>query len=203
VAVLGQGLIGLLVTRILSNMKDVETVTVEVKPCRRQLSRACGATVSLPPEALLKSNYSGVDVAIEVSGNAKALQLAIDCVRPGGKCVIASWYGEGCKLNLGTAFHRSHINIIASQVSSLPAAVSMTWSKDRRFAATWKLIKEMKPGSELFVSSRLQVPLSQSQFAYESLEKGDVAAAIINYDPTTKEVDIANAFGGVEAFSRL
>jgi hypothetical protein len=60
--------------------------------------------------------------------------------------IIGSWYGTGtAPLQLGLAFHRSHLHLKASQVSTIPAQLSDRWSKQRRFAATWHLVKQLKP----------------------------------------------------------
>ena len=43
------------------------------------------------------------------------------------------------------SFHRSNIQLIASQVSLIPEEYSARWSKDRRFQLTWKLLKIIRP----------------------------------------------------------
>lgn len=44
-------------------------------------------------------------------------QSALDLTGYGGRVVLGSWYGGGAaQLNLGMAFHRSHLTIQTSQV---------------------------------------------------------------------------------------
>jgi threonine dehydrogenase-like Zn-dependent dehydrogenase len=51
------------------------------------------------------------DVSIEVSGNERALQSAIDYTRNGGRIIVGSWYGNSdVTLKLGIDFHRSSQN---------------------------------------------------------------------------------------------
>jgi hypothetical protein len=70
----------------------------------------------------------------------------------GGKVIIGSWYGtHTAPLQLGLAFHRSHLHLKASQVSTIPAQISDRWSKQRRFTATWHLVKQLKPSGNVFL----------------------------------------------------
>lgn len=50
--------------------------------------------------------------------NAFVAQSALDLTGYGGRVVLGSWYGGGAaQLNLGMAFHRSHLTIQTSQAS--------------------------------------------------------------------------------------
>ena len=51
------------------------------------------------------------------------------------------------------SFHRSNIQLIASQVSLIPEEYSARWSKDRRFQLTWKLLKIIRPSRILSSST--------------------------------------------------
>ena len=77
------------------------------------------------PDSTMRASF---DITVECSGNPAALQAAIESARDGGKVVVASWYGNrSVPLQLGTRFHRSHLNIVASQVRiSSHASVSET-----------------------------------------------------------------------------
>lgn len=179
VAVFGQGLIGLLVTAILhlnnhpsrySGKYGIIT-TFDALPDRLAASSQMGST-----QALLPGGFKGpFDVTIEVSGNSKALQAAIDCTADGGKVVIGSWYGNAeVSLKLGMEFHRSHKAIITSQVSELPASVLGLWDKSRRFSLAWDLLRDIRPSQLL---TKL-VALKNADNAYQALDKGsDIAIA--------------------------
>ena len=131
--------------------------------------------VLLPNEV---HNAAPFDVAIEVSGNARALQAAIDNTRDGGRIIVGSWYGNSdIKLKLGIDFHRSHKTIKTSQVSTIPAELTSLWSKSRRFALTWDLVKLLKP-SKLITK---KVRLDEAQLAYELLDQGKEIAISFVY----------------------
>lgn len=75
--------------------------------------------------------------------------------------VVGSWYGTSpVTLTLGTAIHRSHIELVFSQVSRVSGALADRWSKGRRLDAAWSLLRALEPSRSL-VSHR--VPLSQAQ----------------------------------------
>ena len=80
VSVFGQGVVGLLVTALLSDMPLASLVTVDQHERRRRESLALGATASLTPDdmglmdALQGSRgYRGADLSFELSGNPAAL----------------------------------------------------------------------------------------------------------------------------------
>lgn len=185
VAVYGQGLIGLLVTSILTLQKSPLDSTIagnsygtittfDTIPDRLLVSAAVGAS-----QALLPSNSAGpFDVSIEVSGNFRALQSAIDNTRNGGRVIVGSWYGNSdVSLKLGIDFHRSHKTIKTSQVSEIPAELRELWSKERRFGLTWELVKLLQPSRLLSKTTTL----SAASDAYDSLDKGEEIAVSFKY----------------------
>jgi threonine dehydrogenase-like Zn-dependent dehydrogenase len=191
IAVFGQGLIGLLVTSILSSTVQQEMIlqapccgtklgtvtTFDAIPSRLAASAAMGASQALlPSEVELSGPF---DIAIEVSGNAKALQSAIDNTSNHGRLVVGSWYGNAdVTLKLGIDFHRSHKTIVTSQVSEIKAELSGLWTKQRRFGFTWELVRQIRP-SRLIT---LQTSLSDAQKAYEALDQGSEIAVAFKYD---------------------
>jgi len=192
VVVLGQGLIGLLVTRILSGgvggggaimAGGVGGITaVDTLPDRLAMSSRMGASQSLLPNSLPTTGTTTTipffDVAIEVSGNPRALQSAIDATRSSGRIVIASWYGDTTpvSLKLGIDFHRSRKTLLTSQVSTIPPGMVGSWSKERRFDVVWELVRGMKPGRVLL--TRRGVRLADAQGVYESLSEGGKEIAV-------------------------
>ena len=185
VAVYGQGLIGLLVTALLSRGRVLgssgkfdSVTTFDMIPDRLAASSKMGASQVLVPGR----NSQGLqfDVSIEVSGNARALQSAIDNTVNGGRIIVGSWYGnKDVLLKLGIDFHRSHKTIQTSQVSEIPAKISKLWSKQRRFAYTWDLVKQLRP-SRLLTKI---LPLENAQEAYEALDNGTEIAIAFDYSP--------------------
>ena len=184
VAVFGQGLIGLLVNAILNNQQSESTLgtfgTVTVFDTLSD--RLAAASVMGAHQALLPSEVVSAgpfDVSIEVSGNSRALQAAIDNTLNGGRVIVGSWYGNAdISLKLGIDFHRSHKVIKTSQVSEIPAELKTLWSKERRFELIWELVKALRP-SRLITK---ELCLDQAQEAYDLLDKGEEIAVAFSYE---------------------
>src|SRR5215210_6578915 len=132
VVVIGQGVVGLLVTQLLQR-SGASVTAVEPMALRRELALRCGADEAVTPDAApariaARTNGRGADVVIEASGNARALQLAIDSAAFQGTVVVCSWYGsKPVSLDLGSRFHRARLRLISSQVSQLDPALSPRW----------------------------------------------------------------------------
>ena len=157
VAVFGQGIVGLLTTRLLSQMSLASLVTLDRYALRRAQSTHLGAHTSLDPttdkvdeqlRAALqgKRPYQGADLIYELSGNPDALDQAVAAAGFNGRIVIGSWYGvKQTSLNLGGKFHRSHMQLISSQVSHIAPQWSGRWSKDRRLKVALNQLTQFAP----------------------------------------------------------
>lgn len=183
VAVFGQGLIGLFVTAMLNLHANQEPslrgkygtiTTFETLPDRLAASAQMGAT-----QALLPGGFSGpFDVTIEISGNSRALQSAIDSTSDGGRIIVGSWYGNSdVSLKLGMNFHRSHKSLLTSQVSEIPATMLGLWDKERRFGLAWELVRKLQPSRLLTKTTTL----ANAQDAYSCLEQGSEIAIAFDY----------------------
>lgn len=185
VCVIGQGLVGLSVTACLRKLYPYNrVVTVEPRKARRNLSSTgAKAHFALSSTKDLKSLFGGnqgADVSIEVSGVGEGLDSALEVTRDYGRVVLGSWFGTKSVTlnNLGGHFHRSHINIVASQVSHIPASIAPRWSKHRRFELAWKLLADISP-IESFELQSYQ-PLN-CQAVYSALASGDIVGAIFEW----------------------
>jgi threonine dehydrogenase-like Zn-dependent dehydrogenase len=191
VAIFGQGIVGLLLTAVLSRWPLASLVTLDLHPRRRLLSENLGAHVSLDPSApdafeRLMSRlqgsgpYPGADLTYEISGNPEALGRAIAATGFHGRVVIGSWYGtKKTELDLGGRFHRSRVQLISSQVSSIPPGLSGRWNQSRRYQVTWQMLQAVKPAR--FITHRF--PIAQAAQAYELMDQNpaDVVQVILTY----------------------
>ncbi|CAM9734807.1 unnamed protein product [Pylaiella littoralis] len=188
VAVFGQGMIGLLAVAVLAKthggVGGGKVVAVDMLPDRLAVAERLGATAAVTPGDA--AGLAPFDTSLEVTGNPRGLQSALDLTGYGGRVVLGSWYGGGAaQLNLGMAFHRSHLTIQTSQarfhahgVSRLPAGLTDRWDKERRFSAAWALVRELRPSSFLTTSSP---GLDGAQGAYESLGAGSELGVVFRY----------------------
>ena len=188
VAVFGQGVVGLLVTALLSEMPLASLITVDQYEGRRRESVALGANASLAPGdptlmgALQGSRgYRGADLSFELSGNPAALDQAVKTAGYNGRIVVGSWYGtKESRLDLGGRFHRDRVRLISSQVSTIAPEWSGRWSKERRFDLAWSMIKKVRPSR--LVSHRFS--LDDAGSAYELLDRDPAKAlqVLFTYD---------------------
>jgi 2-desacetyl-2-hydroxyethyl bacteriochlorophyllide A dehydrogenase len=192
VAVLGQGVVGLLTTGLLARLPLATLVTLDAYPLRRQWAERLGASTVLDPaqadahtirQALQgKRPYRGADLVYELSGNPQALTTALDLVGYNGRILIGSWYGQKeAALNLGGAFHRDHIQIRSSQVSHIAPQWAGRWDKPRRLQVAWQQLQQQQPAQ--LISHRL--PLHQAAEAYQRLHDAPETAVQIIFDYRT------------------
>jgi threonine dehydrogenase-like Zn-dependent dehydrogenase len=181
VAVYGQGLIGLLVTAILQmhNKLPISGSFGTITVFDTITDRLAAASMMGASQALLPGGTTGpFDVTIEVSGNGRALQSAIDQTANGGRIIVGSWYGNSkVDLRLGIDFHRSHKTIQTSQVSEIPAGLRELWTKTRRFDLAWELVRQLQPSRLLTKTTTLE----NAQKAYEALDRGTEIAVAFEY----------------------
>jgi L-iditol 2-dehydrogenase len=91
-AVIGSGMIGLLVIQALREAGCGEVIAIDVDDGRLGLAKELGAgetvnsgSVDAVSHVLELTGGEGVDVAVEVVGNSAAFSVAVGCVRRGGR----------------------------------------------------------------------------------------------------------------------
>ncbi|HKY49871.1 MAG TPA: zinc-binding dehydrogenase [Candidatus Limnocylindria bacterium] len=185
VAVFGQGVVGLLVTQLLQQA-GASVTAVEPIALRRELALRCGADQAVAPEDALariaeRTGGRGADVVIEASGNAGALQLAIDAAASGSSVIVCSWYGtRPVSLDLGTRFHRERLRLVSSQVSQVDPALAPRWDRARRLATATTLLGELLLGP--LITHR--IPFAHAADAYELVDRRpeETVQVILTYD---------------------
>ncbi len=175
--VLGQGVVGLLTASLLREFPLQRLVTADRYETRRKASNAIGVDAALDPVfddfhstalANLPAGVPGFDLTVELSGNPSALDDAIALTGFGGRIVVGSWYGEKrASLDLGGKFHRSRLQVISSQVSTVAPGLSGRWSKARRFDVAWDMLRRIQP--EKWITHRF--PLAEAAEAYRVLDE--------------------------------
>jgi threonine dehydrogenase-like Zn-dependent dehydrogenase len=177
--VIGQGIIGLLTTALLARFPLAVLATLDRHALRRQKSLEAGAQKALgidrpsqrgaaQPARAFGDLAQTADLVFELSGDPTALDLAVAFCGFGARIIVGSWYGtRRAALNLGRDFHRNRIRLISSQVSTIAPALSGRWSKERRMAVVWDMIRNVGPAR--FITHRFSV--EQAPRAYELLDR--------------------------------
>jgi threonine dehydrogenase-like Zn-dependent dehydrogenase len=137
VAIFGQGVIGLLATRF-AVLNGATVISVDGIEARRKRALDWGAGQALSPSPGLAGKIrgithgAGVDVAIELSGNYGALQEATRAVGADGTVIAAGFYqGEAAGVRFGEEFHHNRVQLLASQIGSVPNRLRSRWTVPR------------------------------------------------------------------------
>lgn len=183
VVVLGQGIVGLLVTALLSRFPLEHLLTLDHFPLRRQASEQLGAHASLDPvdSRLVEFVSSGADLTFELSGSPQALDLAIGLTGFDGRIIIGSWYGvKRADIDLGGRFHRSRIRLVSSQVSSMASEYLGRWNKHRRFAVAWNVLAGIQ--AHRLVSQRFHILEAARAYALIDQHPEQTIQVLLTYD---------------------
>lgn len=117
ITVVGAGMVGCCVARLLARMPGVEVTLVDVDPSRASVAAALGASFSPPANAL-----DGRDLVVHTTATSAGLQLSLDLLAPEATVLELSWYGDAeTTVSLGAAFHSGRLAVRASQVGSVAA----------------------------------------------------------------------------------
>lgn len=189
--VLGQGVVGLLVSRLLAGFPLGCLYALDRHAGRRERAESGGVNRALDPDSTadirelkdaLKKGHagSGADLVYELSGSPEALNLAIGLCGYAGRIVVGSWYGtKTAQLDLGAEFHRNRLQIVSSQVSTIAPALGGRWDRPRRFQAAWDMIRRLDPGQ--LVTHR--APLDDAPGLYRRLDEApeEILQAVFTY----------------------
>lgn len=129
ITVVGAGMVGCCVARLLTRFPGVEVTVVDTDPSKAPTVASLGADFAVPADAA-----EGRDLVVHTSATAAGLQLSLDLLAPEGTVIDLSWYGDSdVRLALGGNFHSGRLAIRSSQVGMVaPARRSSRSLADRR-----------------------------------------------------------------------
>ena len=138
VTVVGAGMVGCCVARLLARIPEVEVTLVDVDPARAVVAEALGAGFAVSEDAADRQ-----DAVVHTSATGLGLQLSLDLLAPEGTVLDLSWYGDQpVQLALGGAFHSGRLAIRASQVGAVAPARRGTRSHADRLALALALLRD-------------------------------------------------------------
>ena len=174
-------MIGLLATR-LASLNGARVIAVDGIPSRRERASAWGAAHTFAPTAELPFQLReltagrGADVAIELSGNYHALAAAMRVVGEDGTVVASGFYqGDASALRLGAEFHLNRVQVLASQIGSVPNRLRARWDVARLQSTIIETLADGRLDAASLVTHRFS--LAQAAEAYEMLDT-DASAAL-------------------------
>ena len=138
IAIVGGGLVGLLVAYLCARLPGADVTVVDVAPGRGEVAQAVGARFALPSAA-----PADCDLVFHASGSAAGLATALRIAGDEASVVELSWYGSGdIAAPLGEAFHSRRLRLISSQVGKVAPSHRARWTHGRRLAAALALLKD-------------------------------------------------------------
>jgi 2-desacetyl-2-hydroxyethyl bacteriochlorophyllide A dehydrogenase len=188
--VFGQGVIGLLATR-LATLSGARVLACDAIPARLAMASRFGAVatvdVTTDSAAVLARSLTGgrgADVAIDLSGNHHALHEAVRSVGLGGRVVAAGFYqGDAFGLRLGEEFHHNRVELVCSQIGGPPPRLAGRWDQERMNQTFLRFAAEGAIDPVALVTHRVRVPEGVAS-AYELLDQRPAEALQVVLDYT-------------------
>ena len=190
VVVFGQGVIGLLATR-LAVLSGGRVIGVDGSESRLQVAGEFGASDTVSATAVGGAGATvrgltggaGADSAIELSGSYRALHEATRSVVVEGVVVASGFYQGGAEqLRLGEEFHHNRVRLVASQISGTPLALGAGWDRKRLVSVFMEQALAGRVDVSRLVTDVVDADAVAS--AFERLDAGDpeVLQSVLRFD---------------------
>ena len=118
IAVVGAGMVGCCIARLLARLPGARVQLVDVDPARSTVASAIGVDFRSPEDA-----GDGCDLVLHTSGTAAGLARSLELLGDEGEVIELSWYGDlVVGVPLGGSFHPRRLTIRGSQVGRIAPA---------------------------------------------------------------------------------
>jgi threonine dehydrogenase-like Zn-dependent dehydrogenase len=181
IAVVGGGVVGLLVAWLAAGMPGCAVQVIDSNPARAGIAAALGAGFADSDTAT-----SDADLVIHASGNPAGLPLALALAGTEATVLEMSWYGDRpVTVPLGEAFHSRRLTLRSSQVGSIAPAQRARWSHARRMGLVLELLAD--PRLDRLITG--DTPFDELPVLMGRLASGDPALR----DALCERIDYAHA----------
>src|SRR2546423_111554 len=138
VTVVGAGMVGCCVARLLSRFPAMQVTLVDVDPGRSDVAAALSVDFASPADAA-----GARDLVVHASATSAGLQRSLELLAPEGTVIDLSWYGErAVSLTLGGTFHSGRLAIRSSQVGTIAPARRASRTFADRLALALELLAD-------------------------------------------------------------
>ena len=138
IAVVGAGMVGCCVARLLARFPAHDVTLVDVDPSRAEVAARLGVGFARPEDA-----DGDRDLVVHASATSDGLQRSLELLAPEGTVLELSWYGETeVRLSLGGAFHARRLGLRASQVGTVSPARAARRTAADRLAFALELLRD-------------------------------------------------------------
>ena len=176
VTVVGGGMVGCCVARLLARIPGTRVTLVDIEPGRADVAAALGVDFALPADAA-----GARDLVVHTSATSAGLQLSLDLLAAEGTVIDLSWYGDtDVTLSLGGAFHSRRLGIRASQVGVVAPARRETRTTSDRLGLALDLLAD--PALDTLLTGVSQ--FNELPEVMRRLASGDLPALchVVTYD---------------------
>jgi threonine dehydrogenase-like Zn-dependent dehydrogenase len=138
IAVVGAGVLGLLVARLCAQVPGTAVTLVDINRERAAIAAKLGAGFAVPEKA-----PADCDIVFHTSASAAGLATALRLAGDEATVLELSWYGaEDVKVPLGDVFHSRRLKLISSQVGKIAPSHRPRWDYRRRLTAAVDLLND-------------------------------------------------------------
>jgi len=137
IAVVGLGVVGLLVAWLASRIPGTRVTAVDTNPGRQAVAESLGLDFQTHCE------QDDHDLVIHASGHPSGLETALQLAGMEGRIIEMSWYGaQAVPVPLGRSFHSRRLTIRSSQVGHLNPFQVPRWQYRDRMALALGLLRD-------------------------------------------------------------
>jgi threonine dehydrogenase-like Zn-dependent dehydrogenase len=132
IAVVGAGVLGLLVARLCARLPGTSVTVVDIEPSRARIAAKLNLAFAEPNAA-----PRDCDLVVHTSASEAGLRTSLDLAGNEATVLELSWYGANdVRVPLGGAFHSRRLKLISSQVGQVaPSRRAKVSHRDRLKAA--------------------------------------------------------------------
>jgi threonine dehydrogenase-like Zn-dependent dehydrogenase len=175
IAVVGGGVVGLLVARLCARLPGAQVTVIDVEPSRRAIVESLGAAFALPAAA-----PRDCDLVFHASASASGLGTALAIAGEEASIIEMSWYGSGeVAAPLGEAFHSRRLKLVASQVGEVAPSHRPRWDRARRLAAALALLAD--PALDVLLAPPVPFEELPARLPEILRQQGDARCPLISY----------------------
>ena len=136
--VIGAGIVGLMVARLLARVPGVDVAVADPDPTRADPCAALGLRWVTPEDA-----PGDRDLVVHASGHPAGLANALRCIGFEGRIIEASWFGDReVGLALGGTFHAGRVTIRSTQVGHVSPAMRGRRTHAQRMALALSTLED-------------------------------------------------------------
>ncbi|MFC6792259.1 zinc-binding alcohol dehydrogenase [Methylobacterium komagatae] len=139
IAVVGAGVVGLLVAYLAGGIVGCEVTVIDRLAERAALAQHLGTDFAEPGAA----TRGAADIVFHASASQEGLAEALSLAGDEGRVVELSWYGtRAVTVPLGEDFHVRRLNLVSSQVGQVSASRRPRWTYARRMGKALDLLTD-------------------------------------------------------------